>query len=229
MPISYDNAFGGIDTSQGDPANVKTFLPNPVGRGYSHFKVKIDGMPLPNTEEVGEPVVDPNGEYRPMSFGPIGRSWPLRVTHAGTYDQDWMDNQAPFWPDDFDYRYFQAAPVAQQIQYPKGGERVVLSNLTPEGHVAFSLPVLSMPVWFLPYKGKDLRVEGVIDTIVIEPDLQRFTLGWRAVHQMRQSCFDMKQIVAGDMSETWQLARKYGHKPYYRGLGELVRAKQRRR
>ena len=161
MPISYDNAFGGRDESRGDPASVKTFLANPVGRGYSHFKEKIDGKPLPNTEERERSVVDANGSYRPMSLGPIGRSWQPRIGHAGTYDQEWLDQRAPFWPDNFDYRYFQAAPVDQQIPYPTGGEQVVLSGLTQDEYVTFALPSVSLPVWFLPYKGRDTRVDGL--------------------------------------------------------------------
>jgi len=86
-----------------------------------------------------------------------------------------------------------------------------------------------MPVWFLPYQGKDTRIDAVLDSILIEPDHERFMLGWRAVLPMRRSCFDLKQIIAGEMSEAWQRARKYGNKPYYRGLGELVRARRRDR
>ncbi len=115
MPISYDNAFGGVDNTKDDPSSAVTFLDNPVGRGYWHFRDKIDGKALPNTEELDRRITEPNGSYRPMSLGAIGRSWRPRVNCAGTYDQQWVDNRAPFWPDDFDYRYFQAAPPDQQI------------------------------------------------------------------------------------------------------------------
>jgi hypothetical protein len=229
MPISYDNAFGGVDDSRGDPANAVTFLENPVGLGYSHFNEHVDGKRLPNTEEQESSVTDPNGPYRPMSLGPIGRNWRPRFHYAGTYDQRWLDHQSPFWPDDFDYRYFQAAPTDQQIPYPSGGEDVVLRNLTPDGYVTFKLPWRPMPVWFLPYRGRDIRVDAVLDTVTIEPDRGVFALGWRATLAMRRSCFDMKQIIAGEMSEAWQRFRKYGNKPYYRGLAEMVQARRRRR
>jgi hypothetical protein len=217
MPITYDNAFGGGQ-----------FLRNPVGRGYARSNDGIDGQPLPNTEEPGKRITDPAGEYVPMSFGSIGRNWAPRFRHAGTYDQEWLEERAPFWPTDFDYRYFQAAPPEQQIPPPRGGEEVVLENLTPGGYVSFRLPVRPMPVWFIQHQGKDVRVDGVIDTILIEPDLGRFTLTWRASLAMRKSCFDLEEVIAGDMPVAWQRARKYGNKPYYHGLAELVRAKRRR-
>jgi hypothetical protein len=229
MPISYDNAFGGMERSKSDPEKARTFPANPVGRGYLPSKEDIDGKPLPNTEEFTKPVTNPNGAYRPMSFGSIGRNWVPRVGFAGTYDQHWLDNRAPFWPDDFDDRYFQSAPPDQQIPYPNGGEQVVLKNLTPNGTVSFRLPIVSMPVWFLPQRGRDTRVDSVIDTIVIEPDRGVFTLTWRAVLPMRRSCFDMKEVIAGEMSEAWQRMRKYGSKPYYKGLSQLVRARRRGR
>jgi hypothetical protein len=228
MPITYDTAFGGVDRGKGD-RQPRTFLHNPVGCGYSHYKEEIDGRSMPNTEELDKPVSDPGGVYAPMSFGSIGRSWQPRVQYAGTYDQKWLDNQAPFWPDDFDYRYFQSAPPDQQIPYPVGGEEVVLQNLTPDGEVRFTLPKWSMPVWLLPYREKDVRLEAAIDTLLLEPDEGIFTLVWRAVLPMRRSCFDIRQVIVGELSEAAQRVRKYGSKPYYKGLAELVRAQRRRR
>jgi hypothetical protein len=229
MPISYDNAFGGVDRSRKDLDVVRTFLENPVGRGYSHYKENLDGKPLPNTEQLDRPVTDPAGRYTPMALGAIGRSWMPRAQYAGTYDQQWLDSQAPFWPDDFDYRYFQAAPADQQIPHPVGGEEVLLRNLTPDGDVRFRLPKQPMPVWFFPYGEKDIRMEGVLDTILIEPERGVFMLTWRAALPMRRSCFDIRQVIAGEMPVAMQRARKYGRKPYYKGLAELVRARRGRR
>ena len=229
MPISYDNAFGGVDRGKAERDQARTFLRNPVGRGYSHYKEEIDGRPLPNSEELSKSISDPGGAYQPMSFGSIGRSWQPRVQYAGTYDEEWLDHRAPFWPDDFDYRYFQSAPPDQQIPHPVGGEEILLKNLTPDGEVRFNLPKWSMPVWFLPYREKDVRLEAAIDTILLEPDQGIFMLVWRAVLPMRRSCFDIRQVIAGELSETAQRARKYGNKPYYKGLAELVRAQRRRR
>ena len=104
MPISYDNAFGGMDERMRDPAQARSYLPNPVGRGWHHHihRELVIGAPVSNTEEINDPVRDPGGRYRPMAFGPIGRGWPSRIGHAGTYDQNWIDNVFPFLPDDFD-------------------------------------------------------------------------------------------------------------------------------
>src|SRR5690606_19953794 len=114
--ISYDVAFGGTDSFHPNPDKKDAYMANPVGRGFHQF---LDGglindTPLPNTEALDESVSDPKGNYKPMSFGCMGRGWPERVQYAGTYDQNWIDNIFPFLPDDFDLRYYQAAPQDQQ-------------------------------------------------------------------------------------------------------------------
>jgi hypothetical protein len=226
LPISYDNAYGGVDANDTAPSDVHTYMTNPVGRGYSYFKRDLDGKVLPNTEERGKPVTDPGAAYTPMAFGSLGRNWVPRVSFAGTYDQAWLDDRAPFWPDDFDYRYFQAAPPEQQIPYPAGGEEVVLRNLTPEGYLQFRLPVQSMPVLFIPANGRAQETQANIDTVLIEPDLGRFCLTWRACYPAARSCFDLRRVVAGKTSQAWYGRQRFGGKPYYENLAELVRARR---
>ena len=120
MPISYDNAFGGTDDRMRDPAQVGPICPIRSAAAGTSTSIRelVIGAPVSNTEEIRDPVRDPGGKYRPMAFGPIGRGWPSRIRHAGTYDQDWIDNVFPFLPADFDTRYFQCAPEDQQVGAP---------------------------------------------------------------------------------------------------------------
>lgn len=229
MPISYNNAFGGVDNFHEDPSRHRTYLPNPVGKGF-HADLSsslVDGTPLPNTEEINHSVTMLGKSYRPMAFGPIGRNFGSRYPFAGTYDQEWLDNRAPFWPDNFDYRYFQAAPADQQIPYPKGGEEVALKNLTANGLVRFKLPEISMPVLLIPYQGKAQEVKALVDTILIEPDKNRFMLTWRVSYPLRKSCFDLKQVITRKTLKDWYGRQRFGNKPYYKNLAELAKAKRR--
>lgn len=223
MPISYENAFGGIDNSLEHVGERHAYLPNHAGKGFFHNldTYVYSGKPLPNTEESHDPVTMPNGKYRPMAFGPVGRAWEPRPRFAGTYDQDWVDNVFPFLPADFDERYYQAAPADQQIEYPRGGEQVTLYNLTPQGRVDFKLPTISVPVTFFPKTGDNITVESVIDTVTIEPTLGRFMLVWRGSRPLRRSIFEMTQVVAGIIPRGWYRARALG-KTYYRSLQDLA-------
>jgi hypothetical protein len=199
MPITYDRAFGGIDDNHEDPNKLVAYTPNPVGVGYHrHLKKEyVDGKPLPNTEEPNSPIKMPNGAYRPRSFGPVGRNWPQRLKFAGTYDQDWLDDIFPFLPPDFDERYFQSAPLDQQMPYPTGGEIVALLNLTPEGNTTFKLPDSNLLVWFLMKNGEEEEVGAVIDTILIEPEENRFMITWRASTPLKRNMFEIVQVIIG--------------------------------
>ena len=73
----------------------------------------------------------PHGRFTPMALGPLGRHWqagrlcrPLRRRLAG--------RALPFLPADFDERYFQSAPADQWTDHLRGGEEVLLLNLTGE-------------------------------------------------------------------------------------------------
>lgn len=228
MPITYDRAFGGVDNFLEDEKHHKAYMPNPIGAGYhkhldSHL---VNNTAMPNTEEINRPVTDPDDAYRPMSFGPIGRSWEPRYHHAGTYDEEWMDNQFPFLPKDFDNRYFQSAPLDQQIPFPKGGEEVILINLcTGEPRVEFKLPVIDIPVVFFRKKGEKHETQAVIDTIIFEPNNGLFTVTWRANLPLKKNIFEIPQILVGNMSKGWWRARELG-KTWYPSLAHLEKSKR---
>jgi hypothetical protein len=222
MPISYDNAFGGTDNFHADPARHRSYPPNPVGRGFHGDLTPelVNGTPLPNTEERGEPITAPNGRYRPMAFGPVGRGWLPRLGFAGTYDQSWLDNVFPFLPADFDDRYFQAAPEDQQIDEPQGGEEVTLLNLTPQGRTHFRLPAAEVPITFLRRDGKTVHRRAVLDTLSIEPEAGRLCLVWRTALALRRNLFEIVEALVGERSRAWWRARQLG-KDYYPGLAAL--------
>jgi hypothetical protein len=224
MPISYDNAFGGSDDRLRDPVNYRQYPPNPVGRGwrYHRYPERITDSPLPNTEEPGDPVRDPQGKYRPVAFGPIGRGWPSRIRYAGTYDQDWIDNVFPFLPADFDTRYYQCAPEDQQIAAPQGGERVILANLTPDGRREFPFPAVEMPIVFFRRHADRVETKGAIDTVLFEPEAERFTVVWRANLKLHRDIFEAPKVVVGKMSRAWWRSIETG-KTYYTSLGAAVR------
>jgi hypothetical protein len=227
MPISYNNAFGGVDNTHTKEKKHRAYLTNPVGIGFhSNRQAKfVRNHPLPNTEEPGKRIKKPHGKYTPMAFGPIGRSWPPRLKYAGTYDDAWLENVFPFLPADFDDAYYQSAPADQQIDYLQGGEEVVLRNLTPQGHARFHIPQMRMPVVFFLKKGDTHKTHGVVDTLVLEPEAGRFMMTWRASLPLKKNLFEVVQVVTGEMSRGWWRARELG-KTYYRSLGELIRKRR---
>jgi hypothetical protein len=210
MPITYDVAFGGVDNKHEDPMKHDAFMRNPIGRGFhKHMRSDwVDGAPLPNTEELNRPVTRPDEVYAPMSFGVMGRNWEPRYKYAGTYDDKWLEDHFPFLPPDFDERYFQAAPLDQQIDYPRGGEEITLVNLAPESHIAFKLPMFDAPIHFFPKKGDKEDGSLKLDTIILEPDQGRFQMIWRATRPLKKNMFEVAQVLVGKKSQAWWADRE---------------------
>ncbi len=209
--ISYDVAFGGIDNTNEDPAKHRWYLPNHAGKGYftTSDPKALDGKPLPHTEQTGHPITSTSGNYKPMSFGPVGRAWQPRAKWAGTYDQKWLDHRCPFLPDDFDDRYFQSAPEDQQTEYLQGNEEVVLTNLTPSGLTRFCLPAnLELPVAFRFRTDASHDVQSVVTSFLLEPDLQRFQLTWHASIPIQRTIREVKSLVVGMTNLEWEEAHQ---------------------
>jgi hypothetical protein len=227
MPISYNNAFGGVDNTHEQEKKHRAYFTNPVGIGFhSNRKAKfVQNRPLPNAEESGKRIKKPHGKYSPMAFGPIGRSWPPRPKYAGTYDDNWLENVFPFLPADFDDAYYQSALSDQQIDYLRGGEEIILRNLTPQGHTRFQIPQITIPVVFFLKKGETHRTHGITDTLVLEPDASRFMITWRASLPLKKNIFEVVRVLTGEMSRGWWRARELS-KTYYRSLEELIRERR---
>jgi hypothetical protein len=227
MPISYNNAFGGIDKAMDDPEKWRYFLPNHAGVGYHEYTSGkyMDGKPLPNTEESGRKISNPKGSYRPMAFGPLGRAWQPRVKLAGTYDKDWLENVFPFLPADFDERYYQAAPADQQTDFLQGGEEVELKNLTPQGQTIFKLPAMKIPFEFAYKNGDSRQAVGNVDTLVLEPNQSRFTLTSRVCQPLQRNLHELRFVVAGlkpYVAGTEQEAEAPPGKRRFRSLADLA-------
>ena len=226
MPITYDRAFGGRDDFSADKSRHSAYMPNPVGFGY-HKQLDIayvDGTRVPNTEERENPVTKPDAAYRPMAFGPVGRGWHPRLSHAGTYDQNWLDNVFPFLPADFRDDYYQAASTDQWIKYPTGGEWVLMRRLTPQEKTDFRLPAETVSVTFLKRNGAEVKRIAVIDTLSFEPDAGRFTICWRTSVPLKRSLHEVSLVVVRCTNASSLEERNFPKKRRFRSLADLADA-----
>jgi hypothetical protein len=210
MPVSYDRAFGGADRRSDDEREHDAYLANPVGRGWhKHLKAAwVDGAPLPNSEVIGQVVSSPSGKYAPMALGPLGRGWPQRARFAGTYDQQWLDEVFPFLPADFDERYYQAAPADQQLPLPKASMEVALEGFFADGVRRFLLPCFEAPVHVFPKRGDREDHKATLDSIVFEPDTERFTMSWRLARPLKKNMHEIAQVLVGKKGREWWQQRE---------------------
>ena len=172
VPIVYERAFGGQDLSNPDPRRRRIDYRNPVGCGL----VRGESRPLPN---LGFPHggMEKNG---PAGFGALCSFWSPRRELSGTYDDTWKRDRLPRLPIDWDQRSLLCSPTDQQpVQHLRGGERVELRNLTPNGILCFSLPRI-----FLRFRtridGRTIEHQGRLATVVLEPDHKRIIMVWQS-------------------------------------------------
>lgn len=181
MPLVYERAYGGRDDRAGTP-DAPSFDPrNPVGTGWRASGAHAEGVRLPNIEAPATPIRQWNDRPPPAGFGAIASHWQPRAALAGTYDAHWQQTRLPLLPDDFDDRHYQCAPPDQQApQFLRGGEPVVLRNLTlGGGDVRFSLPRLHLAFETLFADRKTVRhPPPTLHTVILEPGEGRVSLVW---------------------------------------------------
>jgi len=231
MPLVYERAFGGTDVTHPDPKHHGAELHNPVGVGYhkNPDARAAEGTRLPNLEDPHQPVSGWKDVCRPVGFGPVGRSWQPRLTHAGTYDTRWMEQEYPFLPRDFDTRYFLCAPADQQVPLLRGGESLRLMGMTRDGALVARVPRLRFPITFR-FDSGDQSLEPLLDTLLVEADSRRMMLTWRASVPLGRKPGKLREVLVGHQPVRLPPGRGEG-KRHFTSLAEAVavlRARQRK-
>lgn len=204
MPITWDRAFGGSDPD--DPKAVD--LRNPVGVGMRRRAASLEHQRAPNFELPSRAISDWNDRPPPVGFGPVGRSWEPRVRLGGTYDEAWQRDRFPLCPLDFDLRFFNCAPVDQQLDGYLPGEEVRLTYLTVAGHDVFRLPDWKVPVTVAETGANETHHTIRPDTIIIEPAEQRFSLIARFRHAPRPDITALSHVLVGQPWRGWTRAQR---------------------
>lgn len=203
MPLVYERAYGGVDSSRPEEKNPEFSSSNPIGKGFVGPKGNPkEGLPLPNIEDPRYLIQKWEDRPAPAGFGFISRAWQPRFALAGTFDAQWKKKRSPLLPLDFNDRYFNGAHpdlITQNLLL--GGEPVTLTNLSPEGQLQFDLPVWNEPVTFF-IKGRKAVVQPVLDTVVIEPDDKSVLLTWRATVPCYKQFLYIDTVIIGTKRQT---------------------------
>ncbi len=207
MPLAWHLAFGGTDRTFDDPADARSDLRNPIGRGFqvNSRGAAIEGRPLPCIEHPKAPMAYWDDRPEPIGFAPVSRFAAERARHAGTYDQQWMDEVLPFLPADFDNRYFLAAPPDQQCDSLAEGMTFACLHMNASGVFCVRLPRLSVPVSFM--FDDRTRVPTVTpDTVILLPHEQRVVLLGRARAPLPRKFTRLREVTVG-VRQTQGVAR----------------------
>jgi hypothetical protein len=196
MPLIWERAFGGTDKTENRSPKVETVERNPVGAGFRAKKgqKKLDGLKLPNLESPRALIRSWTDRPEPAGFGPICPHWEPRKQYAGTYDEAWQKSRSPFLPQDFDSRFFQAAPPELvSTAYLRGGEEIQAGGVTPKSTLRFQLPEYRFEVIYHLDSGKHPQ-RANLDTVLIHPDESRLVLLWRTVFACDKKALKVREI-----------------------------------
>ncbi|MCI5208936.1 MAG: DUF2169 domain-containing protein, partial [Candidatus Electrothrix sp. ATG2] len=186
MDIRYDKSFGG-------PVYDK----NPIGKGYGQDKTAGtagERSPLPNIESSHLHSVD--GEL--AGFGPLNKIWSQRYSKMGTYGNNWLKERWPWFPLDFSWEYYNAAPQNMQVNgYLRGDEAIICKNLHPEIPVYQScLPGIRVRCFTEKFSstGRDeiefAEVKMNLDTLWVDMEAEKLVLVWRGVTEVQSEDYE---------------------------------------
>lgn len=174
QPAPFDSIELRPERAFGGPG----FAANPIGRGHE----AVDGAPLPNLERPDALVTSPRDRPAPALTTPIAKGWRPRADRVGSYGGDWAKKRAPYFPPDFDWSFFNAAPPELQIPYPSGDEPYWIKGMDP-GHALIEgrLPglrvrALAQPV-DAPGELREIRLN--LDTVWFDTEARKLVLAWR--------------------------------------------------
>ncbi len=180
MPLQFERAYGGSHHQPGRP--VLAAEHNPVGRGFlgNRSVSELVGKPLPNVEDPRQLLSSIGDSQQSACFGFVAPSWLPRRAFAGTYDAVWRRKRLPYLPSDFDSRYFHCAAEGLSTSTPlQGGERCTVSGASLQGLLQFPLPRCEWRI-DICIAGKIESPPARLETVLIEPDHNRFCLSYRA-------------------------------------------------
>ena len=196
MPLIYENAFGGQDTTPEDEKNHVFDERNFVGKGIiTEHSQHEEFVHLPNLEDPSALIQTFTDRPAPAGFGPIPGEWLPRRQYAGTYDDQWEKDRKPLLPTDFHPRFFNAAhPDLIAPKFLLGNEDVEIVNASSFGRLHFNLPAEIPGISVQLVQEKPILINTVLDSIMINTDNHTVELLWRAACKIQNHIADLEKI-----------------------------------
>lgn len=199
LPLLYEYAYGGQILNE-DGEIVDSEMTNPVGTGFHNKELIEKGeLPFPNIENPLQLIQSPHDVVTPTGFGYVAPNWLPRVNYTGTYDENWTQNRAPFFPLDFDKRFYSMASTG--LVYPgylQGGEPVHIKGMTESGELSFTLPHVGLAAKLTsaaPKSGLDTVLPMDLETIEVNPNELELHLTWKAMYVSQAEITDINSVI----------------------------------
>ncbi len=137
MDVDAAHAFGGPEDFRNQAGKGLT----PVDMGDGKQLIALPNVELPD-RLIGAQSDKPD----PALFTPFDFMHPYRQKKLGTYDNAWLRSRWPYFPEDMDWTFFNAAPPDQWLpEFLQGREKFQIARMHPdkpvvEGSVPYIRP-----------------------------------------------------------------------------------------
>ena len=215
MPVDFEHAFGG-----------KSFDSNPMGKGIDEVKLETGETvtPMPNIEDPDKLVTDTGHRPEPASFRQIDAMWPQRSSKLGTYDEKWINERAPAYPEDLDWTHFNTASPDQWMDdFFIGNESFEIANMHPdESNIKGNLPGYRVSCFINMHSDQESEpdfkeISMRMDTVCFFPHAKKGVLIYRGTTKVTEDDgSDIKDIVIG---YEWLASEKRGLEHYCQAMG----------
>lgn len=199
IPLAWEHAFGGADTSWPDPAEHVWCQENPVGRGVvaAKTKLQLDGLRLPNLENPASLIETTRAYPAPAGFGPIPIHWHPRAALARGAHRQAGEEHLKQASDHHDVGFYSAAaPGLMTPQYLSGAEPVWVENAAQGGALRFALPGVR-PQVRVRWADRSRDLPMALDTVTVEPDEKRVSLVWRGTSPAHGRVHGVHEVRVG--------------------------------
>ncbi|WP_437969885.1 DUF2169 domain-containing protein [Sorangium sp. So ce260] len=189
-PVPFDRMPLGDRTSFGGPGHPL----NPVGKG-------LGTRELPNVENADDLLLSRSDRPAPAGFGPLSPNRPDRRARIGKqYGKSYREKRAPYYAEDFDWTFFNAAPPDQWLPYLRGDEELLFQNLHPDAEVFRSrLPGIRIRAFAKDAERGFREVPMHLDTLLADLDKEALFLTWRGLTEVTEDDLsDITTLVASE-------------------------------
>ena len=201
IPLCYERAAGGTDTSPSAERDHDFDARNPVGLGFRAKRTQklVDATALPNFERPDALIRSPEERPAPAPVGFVAPGWLPRAALAGTYDEAWSEARAPLLPTDFDVRFFDVAPSGLTVPGRlRGDEHGAATGISPRGLVRFTLPGVQPAASVASRALGALPLDLGLDRVVVNGDAGvhgEVVLVWSGGLRVRRGFHDLQAIT----------------------------------
>lgn len=168
IPLTLAEAFGGADEWDELPIPFPT---NPAGKGFYISEQSAEGKPLPSLEDPAKPVKRWDDQPEPVGVGVPPFPYGPRVATTVTFNEKREISK-------IDPKFYNQSFPAMTAESVQPGMKVVVTGVSEDGPLEFSVPDLKLSV-YVKLGEKKVNAALPIDQIGIEADEKRIFVTYR--------------------------------------------------